>query len=73
MSQSWTGALWQTLFLILIKSITFSVKDAAFEIDTPPYIEQVSVDGDQLLLFSKVAHGRIAQETPGGSCHSIEH
>lgn len=66
MSQSWGPERSGKLYFFDLDKVNnfFSVKDAAFEIDTPPYIEQVSVDGDQLLLFSNVAHGRIAQETP---------
>ena len=50
MSQSWGPERSGKLYFFDLDKVNnfFSVKDAAFEIDTPPYIEQVSVDGDQL-------------------------
>lgn len=50
MSQSWGPERSGKLYFFDLDKVNnfFSVKDAAFEIDTPPYIEQVSVGGDQL-------------------------
>lgn len=50
MSQSWGPDRPGKIYFFDLDKVDhfFSIRDAAFEIDTPPYIEQISVDNNQL-------------------------